>query len=540
MRARQITSESHKATGAEGNLQSNGSVEVLQRLLADATGISDMVELSTEQMIEILSRLNAARLPLQNLAKIRYLLQTVSLQAKIESGRITSTLVDLSNFPSEINILANEIQQHVDRILDDSIGLSEVLQSGVRELRTYQQQESLPVAELIQRTKNVLGPVIARTEALRAAARDIDDQYASFHRSTDSVVMSLQSEDIARQRVEHVQEVIRRVAASLDSGASMESCAGVLALQRSQLLSTRDLLAESIHKIHQGLESLGPRIQELVSRTAILAKQADEGGNAFATVIENELESVSNVFEQCSSSTNTVVSIVNSVLPSVEEMTSGAFALEEIKTSIRLISLNATIKTTQLGAEGIGMGVIASELQSITRESECDTRVVLDQLDAINEALSDITREKVKSESLLTAAGGSVVSTELAGLSTLVRANSRTMTAGLNRVRELAEELCGELEHGCNRALNASSITGLFDEQLRDFDEALRQLGYTKEMASAATVGGQTDELSKLYSMESERKLHLEAFGSEVATVESQSPVLSDQDGEFGDDVELF
>ena len=219
MRARQITSESHKATGSEVNLQSNGSIAVLQRLLADATGISDMVELSAEQMVEILSRLNAVRPPLQNLAKTRYLLQTVSLQAKIESARITSTLVDLSNFPNEINILANEIQQHVDRILDDSVGLSEVLQNGVRELRKYQQQESLPIAELIRRTNNVLGPVIARTEALQAAARDIDDQYASFHRSTDSVVMSLQAEDIARQRVEHVQEVIRRVAQSLDSGA---------------------------------------------------------------------------------------------------------------------------------------------------------------------------------------------------------------------------------------------------------------------------------------------------------------------------------
>ena len=209
------------------------------------------------------------------------------------------------------------------------------------------------------------------------------------------------------------------------------------------------------------------------------------------------MESVSNVFRQCSSSVNTVVSIVNSVLPSVQEMTSGAFALEEIKASIRLISLNATIKTTQLGAEGVGMGVIASELQSITRESECDTRIVLDQLDAINETLSNVTREKVNSENSLTVTGGGFVSTELAGLSMSVRAISKEMAVGLNRVRELAEELSTELEHGCSRALNASSITGLFDEQLCDFDEALRQLGYTKEMARTATVGDRTDELSK-------------------------------------------
>ena len=78
--------------------------------------------------------------------------------------------------------------------------------------------------------------------------------------------MSLQAEDIARQRVEHVQEAIRCVAVSLDAGERLESCAGVLALQRSQLAGTRDLLADSICTIQAGLQSLGPRIQEFSRR----------------------------------------------------------------------------------------------------------------------------------------------------------------------------------------------------------------------------------------------------------------------------------
>jgi hypothetical protein len=539
--ARQITAESHKATGSEASLQSKHSIALLQRILADSAGASDMIEVSMEQMLEILSHVNAARVPLKDLARMRCLLQTVGLLSRIEGGRITSTLVDLSGLSSDINILAEEVQQHVDRILEDSSSLSDVLKNGVRELRRFQQQEQLPMADLVRRTQSVLDPMIARSEALQTAADDIDDQYASFHRSTDKVVMSLQSEDIARQRVEHVQEAIGRVAVSLDAGRSVESCAGLLAVQRSQLFSTRDLIADSIHMIHSGLESLSPRIQELVSRTSKLARQTCEDGQSFATVIDSESKTISNVFKQCSSSVSAVVSIVNSVLLSVEQMTSRACALEKIEFSIHLISVNATIKTAQLGNEGVGMGVIASELQFITRGSEHDTRIVLDQLAAINEALAKISREEAISESSLMMAGdGDVVSTELTGLAASVREVSRKMAVELKQVQQLAEELCLELERGCNLARCASSITQLFDEQLRNFDEVFGHFGYTKEMA-IVDAGKQGDDISELYSMESERKLHLEVFGGDLRAAESMPAVSENQESsEFGDDVELF
>ena len=86
---------------------------------------------------------------------------------------------------------------------------------------------------------------------------------------------------------------------------------------------------------------------------------------------------------------------------------------------------------------------------------------------------------------------------------------------------------------------SATSITGLFDEQVRNFDEAFRQLGYTKEMIAGVVGDDQTDDLSKLYSMESERKLHREAFGGGLSAVESTATQNQKESG-FGDDVELF
>jgi len=387
-------------------------------------------------------------------------------------------------------------------------------------LSKFGQKEQAQSTDLIRRTQAVLGPMIARSASSQAAARDIDEQYASFHRSTDKVVVSLQSEDIARQRVEHVHEAVCRVANSLDAGESMESCAGVLAVQRSQLVSTRDLLAESIRTIHSALQSLSPRIEELVLRTTTLAQQTGEDGRSFATVIDSGLETVAAVFEQRSSSVKAIMEIVNSVVPEVEEMTRSGHALEKIEASIHLISLNATVKLGQLGKEGATMDVIASELRSITREGGGDTRVVLDGLAAISEALAKIVRVKVTSGSSLMMGGGEVVNAELSGLSQSVRISGQKMMEGLTQVRQLA--------------VHASIVIELFNEQVRSFDSAFGQLGYTKEMATVAVVGDRQDDLSALYSMESERKLHLEVFGGEGNSAGNQG------NREFGDDVELF
>lgn len=540
--ARQITTESHKATGLEVNAHSSHSIGLLQRILADSAGVSEMVEVSREKMLDILSHVNVARAPLQRLTKMPSLLQTVGVLSRIEGGRLTNTSVDLSGLSHDIDILSAEVQQHLAGIFDDCSSLSEMLQNGLRDLSRFEQQERAQSADLIRRTQTVLGPMIVRSQALQAAARSIDEQYTSFHRSTDKVVMSLQSEDIARQRVEHVGEAICRVGATLDAGEGVESCAGVLALQRSQLVSTRDLLADSIRTIHSGLQSLGPRIQELVSQTVMLAQQTDEESCSFATAIDTGLATISSVFKQCSSSARAVAAVVDSVVPSVKKMTRGACALEEIEASIHLISLNATVKTAHLGGEGVAMGVIASELHSITKKSEGDTATVLQSLAAISDALAKITSEEALSKGSLMMMAGSDdgVSRELAGLSQSIRASSQQMTVGLHQVRQLAESLGLDLERGCELALRAQSIAELFDEQLRSFDRVFERLGYSRDMISVATAGNQAADLAKLYSMESERKLHLEVLGGEAGSSQSPLPASGHVSSEFGDDVELF
>ena len=393
-RARQIAAASHHATGAETIEHSTRSIAVLKGMLNDSAGVTKLVEIGTDTMSEILSHVKSVDAPLHRLTKMSTLLQMVSVLCRIEGGRVASGLVDIENLSKDIDRLAAEVEQHIDGILSDSSILSALLHEGLAELSRFGEQERLSANNLIERTHALLGPALERADSARSAALSIDEQYIGFHRATDDVVMSLQSEDLARERLEHVQEALHRSAVRLDDGEDPVSVAGILILQRAQIASTRDILATAADAIHAGLESLAPRIQQLVSETATLALQTEEDGHAFATLIETGLETFADVFHRCSSSAVAVVSLVNSVLPSVQQMTGRACALEEIELSVRLISLNATVKTTQLGPEGATMGVLAAQLHTITRERGGDTAHVLEGLAAISEALVRITQER--------------------------------------------------------------------------------------------------------------------------------------------------
>jgi hypothetical protein len=539
-RARAMTAASHKATGSDATLSGNHSVDTLKRIMQDSANISAMVEVSAQTMVEMLSQVNAIRTPLERMNQVRSMLRIVSVLSKIECGRLDSTISDITNLSVDIDLLAREVQQQLEGMIQDIEILTNQLREGKRELKKFEQEGRMETSDLIQRTEAVLGPALRRSEASLMNARNIDEQFVAFSRSTDKVVMSLQSEDLARQRVEHVQEALQRVATSLDAGDHVESCAGLLVLQRAQLLSTRNLVADSIQTIGSSLRSLEPRIQDLLSRTSLLAKETEEDSQSFADLIDASLNDVTRVFQQCSASATAVTSTVKGVLPSVEKMLQYAYALRDIESSVRLISLNATVKTAQLGFEGVSMSILATELQTITKQSEDHTRAMLEAVGSIRTALERINIEmNASGGSLLMAeGGGEMVGKELEGLSQIVRSSGQQTRVKLDEVKQVAQTLCSELKQGCELAERSSSIIKLYDDQLFNFDNVLRHLGVSEEMLTQTGGANQGGDLSKLYSMQSERELHSKIFGGAMPSTEASGVEGNDSDSDDG--IELF
>ncbi|MES2393478.1 MAG: hypothetical protein V4555_17715 [Acidobacteriota bacterium] len=533
-RARQITSASHQSTGAGIAERSSTAIATLQGLLDDCGRVSSMVEISTRKIDEILSTIEGISPPLRKLIKMSSLLQIVSILCRIEGGSIDNASVDINGLSADIDTLSSEVEVHINGMFADSSLLRTSLASGLQQLRSFAQQEGAAAGQLITRSQSVLGPALARSEASQTAARTIDEQYTAFHRATDKVVMSLQSEDIARQRLEHVEHAIEAAASRLDAGSSAHDLASILILQRAQTISIRDLIAASVDAIHAGLDSLGPVVHQLVAETSRLSRQIDQDSQSFAVLVEDGLGSLEDVFTQCASSANSVIAIVASVLPSVEKMTGRARALHEIEQAISIISLNATVKTSQLGIQGKAMGVLAAELHSITRERGSDTAFVQFGLRSVNLALTEIQAGRALTQDTTLLAEGTAhrIQSDFASLAASARSGSEQSAAALNQVRQLAETFANEIRRGVELAEHASALRALFDSAIHTFDEAFITLDINPTLYAAAPGDHHAEQLTTLYSMASERQLHQDIFGG--ASPESPADI------DLGGEVELF
>ena len=527
-----LTDLSRQTTGLEMAGESDRAIGTLKQVLGDADGVQAMAESSRNELHGILSSLRQIRTPLLRLAKLHSMLNAVGTLSRIEGSRLGNTTVDLSSLSKDIDMLAGQIELHVTSIAEESDKLAELVGSGVRQLDQRKRAEQQQASEFASRTHTVLDSLHTRATAAKTAAVKIDEQYAVIRTATDRIVMSLQAEDITRQRIEHIQEALQQVSSRLASGNIEADCVNILALQRSQLTGARDLLINAFASVLGGLQSLIAQVENLTGETGALATETDQNGQSFAAVTGDGLKTLTTIFEQYSASAHAVVTTVDTLVPSVAAMTRGANELEEIEASIHLIALNAAIKTAHLGNEGAAMSVLATEMQKITAQSVDYTQTVLRGLVAMELALKNISTHGVASNnSLLQSSGVEEMRSEVLRLTESVVTGSGQMSRNLASLLEMADSLQTALHTACTVAERGNAIEQQFSAVLRTLDDRLEQFGF-KGGANPQTDGGdQAAQLATLYSMHSERLAHEEVFGAEEQTTIAPEP---------GNDIELF
>lgn len=530
--AREITALSRRATGAELNDETGRAITLLHGLVQKAGEMSASLTSCTSRFSEIQSQLAAARPQLEKLVKMRALLHVVGVLSRIEANRIDNTLIDLSSLSKDIDGLADDVERHMNEILSKSQALRERLTAALKQLSSLSGEQSTQIAQMRQDTQAVLAPMLERSQAAAAAANEINDQYRNIQAETAKIVMGLQVEDIARQRMEHVQTALNKVDEQLHAGVAVETCAPILALQRAQMESTRDTIDEAVEKIESGLRALGPRVSELVTRTRQLSEQTRGDSSAFAGTLASRAQDIYAVCDDSQALERKTGEIVHGMVEALEQMMHGANAIEEIGASVHLVSMNAAIKTAHLGREGVAMGVIAEELGKINRNNRGDIEQVGQTLRSIRQALSQVATGESATDDTQQREEGKTLHQTLDGLAQSIRTSSDQMQTDLSTVESTVKRLSSELGRGCELARQARTIRDLFDTHIANFDHTVEQIGFRPEMAAHKADSDEAESLAELYTMESERRLH--------SQYSAQASVALSNDSEFGDDVELF
>jgi hypothetical protein len=530
---------SQSAAGLTAADDSDRTIATLTEILADTERVQNLAETSQIQMSEILLCLKQSRSPLFLLAKLPDSLNAVGMLSRIEGSRLQTAAVDVSGLATDIRDLRKQVLYNVNAIAEQADRLTHLVATSVQHLDKIKTQEQEQARNLVDQGRSVIEALQLRTKSSKVAAAKIDEQYAAIRSATDKIVMSLQAEDMARQRVEHVQQALRQASLAAEAEEPREKYLGILVLQRSQLLSTRDFLGDSILSIGNNLRSLLPRVEVLAGETAALAAETDRDGRSLAAAIEEGLGAVSSVFGRFSTSARAVVATVENVGPALKCMTKSAKELAEIEVAIKLIAINAAIKTSQLGEHGATIGVLASELQKVNAENGGYTRSVLQALQRIDHALDALLGHGISHDSrVLKASAAQEVEAQVSALSAAVLESSQGLAVKLSGLQEISRTLRAEIENACDVAKQAAGATAAFDSVLRTLDLNFEQLGGVWSAELEDTVKKEMIDLASTYSMQSQRDVHEKLLGGTAG--DKATPPATTDATDLGDNTELF
>jgi hypothetical protein len=348
--------------------------------------------------------------------------------------------------------------------------------SAHAELRT-QQRNSVQLAELAGRS----------TKKITEAA--------------GSAIVSLQSGDCARQRLEHVCSGLRRAAGLATGGGDAPHAARIV--RRLEVLQLRD--AE--HEFDRDIGRIGGSLKAILADAGgIVAQsrlsQSDDGaGASFLDGIKRTLARALDLIATCESSGKSVdeaLAVVDDTLGKFREAIAG---LGEAIVDIILIGMNAGLKAGHLGAKGNAFVVIARELKATADHVSAGAARLKPVLDRVETAANDLKELRGRADPA-----------QLARLEPSIGYALREVEGGNERLGSQMAHLAREGVEFENLMQSAAAVmTGLGEglAKLKTVAAELDRGGTTFGKAQfAARDEAMLEELFAQYTMEREREVH--------------------------------
>lgn len=538
--ARSISELSQRATSLLTRADSNSVMQMLRGILSDVRRIQVLIGSSRQMMREIQEHLDRSRPLLDRLQQRSSVLRTMSVLSHIEQARLANAHVDHFSVASDINNLANEIELHELMIAREQEYLRPLVLAGVQKLSATEEGGRQSTSGVICQTEAVLDELEERLDLSKAAALNIDRQFGEIRKSIAAIVMSLQTEDMARQRLEHIEEALLHIA---NNSPDEQRKAGILQLQRSQLVSTWDLISGSVDSVSENLRMVQAGVGDLTGQAETLRSKTGLDGRSSTAGISDRLNELSFIIQRYSALVQTANSTVQTVSTSVSRMVSGATDLKRTESSIRITVLNARIETGRLGHDGAAMRILSSQVQEVAQESTHDTQAVLEQLHQIEAALASAPVDDLESVvAILTSFASENTRKMIEGLSRSIAKGSYEASRVLGSLAERSRGFCERIENVTQMLEKDKGLSELFDKMMRQLDLVFSEKRGTSGTLAHGGLDKSMADLTLRYSMRAERDVYHQFLDSTRSvppgnlTVGEPSPPVGISD----DSIELF
>lgn len=521
----------------------------MEEYLANARARSSESCLTLERVQVLLDKLSE---PMEGFQKMNKSLRMLSISTKIESARLGELGSGFVNLAMDVEKLSHQVHEKSAAILAHRQLLVAMITVNLAAVRSSETQQDVMVSATLKDTSANLSELVAVNERCTRFGSTVSSISGQVTDSISEVVSSMQMHDMTRQQLEHVVEALERLSGDLvgakacDEDSSVPrrviiEAGDICELQESQLRFASSELYSAVCAIIDNLRDVARKQSVIAQETITITGSADSTGSSFVDVMSRGMSAVTAVLTSCAGADRRMSETMKKVAQTINEIASFVTDIEAIGSEIDLIALNSQIKAALTGPEGAALGVLAEAIKRLSDEAVRQTDSVagtLTDIHAVTEhLLADAENEEDQLGVRITA-----MQDELAViLSTLGKMNTEMLVvlSGLNgQVLSLTEDV-EQATAGVDVHQRTKTMA---DGVLADLELIVTQ---SRQIEPASSEFKENlRHMEEHYTMESERHIH-EALarkrsGQAAIVVQSVSSVSSDDDSEFGDNVDLF
>jgi hypothetical protein len=457
----------------------------------------------------------------------------LNVHTKIEVAHLGSVGADFEYLARELADFSKSLVQNTKKLTshtDERRAATKKTRSMLSSELPRLQEELTRFGVNIGDDLAILDPGLARLSKVPAQFKQSTEDIA---RQIAGVVVAVQGHDITRQQIEHVQEAVETITATmLAEGSSTAEFAPEIArayagltIQTFQLRAIKNTIAEWTSQIRICLDSIfGVSVSELVGIGPLVLEQEQ--------LVSSQLAHIDLLEHECQAYGERIRSTLEGISNLSQLVAEHLQNAESARNRLRLLTFNSVIEATRLGAQADticviadGIAEVSTEWAKITEQSESALQEILTLSKRINEVMATFSQtgsDEFKEAQVKTKSG----------LETLRDAATFAVAQGrkIATVTETMQIKSGEIGKSSD-LLNACFAR--IDEVSADIESAKKQLeSYYPDVKDKYDAAEVEQLFSASYTTQAERDVMRAAiYGTEVAAPQQCS---------IGNDVELF
>ena len=369
-------------------------------------------------------------------------IDVLTINARITASSIGSAGTDFLIYIGEIGQSLKVTETNLRHFRDDLLQVSNHLRAASTSEAKFDARQVTTVAIIPQQLSQSVDLITTRRQAAATAAGSVSVRSQQVGDGISRVVSALQIGDATRQRMEHVREVAEFLAQILvndgAAGAGQEPWAALsdperralaadgCALQTAQLVDAADEFSREIASVHAALAQLSAGAREIVRLSKVTYGSTGKGG-AFLDELEADVHQAHALFEGFHDSRVSADRTVGAVLEIVTRLAKHIGTVRAVEADIRIMGVNATLKSGRLGTVGVALRVIAEDVTRSSARTAAEAKA----------ATADVENIVVTAQSL----GGQEQTDRLAEIAAV----TGLMTESTIRLRGVADGLAAAL-----------------------------------------------------------------------------------------------